>query len=123
MRNGCGIASALLCILCLTALAEAEKVRDWEMAKVISQKVGSDAAGAYAAPIGSAVVAVPIYRRWSFVVVETEHYRYQWQERPGKTLIFNVNEFVRFYRDGDWFVVLDSKNNKHKFALVSSVRK
>lgn len=33
-------------------------------------------------------------------------------------LILPVNGFVDFYRDGNWFIVLDSKHKKYKFALV-----
>lgn len=38
-------------------------------------------------------------------------------------IILNVNDGVQFYRDGSWFIVLDVKRKKHKFGLISSVRK
>jgi hypothetical protein len=63
------------------------------------------------------------YRRWNVVVVETDQYQYQWQEQGRKLIILNVNEDVHFYRDGNWFIVRDSNNKKHKFALTSSTRK
>lgn len=34
-----------------------------------------------------------------------------------------VNDEVKFYRDGRWFVVLDSQKTKHKFALIGAAKK
>lgn len=113
----------LAIFLALATSLFAEKPRNWETARVVSQNLGSERAGAYAAPMGGGAVAVPLYRRWNVVVVETEQFRYEWQERGRTAIILTVNDNVRFYRDGNWFVVLDSNNKKHKFALTSSIKK
>lgn len=113
--------AAVFLTLAVTLLAE--KPHAGETAKVISQNLGSEQAGAYAAPIGGGAVAVPLYRRWNVVVVETEQYRYEWHEQGRSAIILTLNDDVRFYRDGNWFIVLDSNNKKHKFALTSSVKK
>ena len=100
-----------------------EKEHKTEHAKVISQNLSSSAAGMYNAPIGNSTVAVPIYRRSNVVVVETDDYRFEWSESGNKMLVLPVNGSVDFYRDGDWFIVLDSKHKKHKFALVGMTAK
>jgi hypothetical protein len=94
------------------------KENEMERAKVISQDLNSSAAGTYTAPVGTARVSVPVYRRSNIVVVQTSSYEYQWSESGNKTIILPVNGEIEFYRDGNWFIVLDSKNKKHKFALV-----
>lgn len=68
--------------------------------------------------MGTASISVPIYRRSNIVVVETDTYQYQWSEAGKKTLILPVNDDVEFYRDGNWFIVLDTNHKKHKFGLV-----
>ena len=100
-----------------------EKQHKMERAMVISQSLSSSPVGTYAAPIGTATVAVPIYRQSNIVTVETDDYRLEWIEKGGKSLILPVNSFIDFYRDGDWFVVLDSKHKKHKFGLVGMTAK
>ena len=116
------VSLVLIGIVALTISAPsaflAEKQHNWERGKVISQERGSDRAGAAAAPIGTMVVAVPIYRNWNTVVIETEKYRYSWNEVGNKHIILPVNGEIQFYRDGDYFIVLDTKNKKHKFALI-----
>ena len=57
------------------------------------------------------------------MVVETDQYRYRWQEQGKNFVVLAVNDSVKFYRDGAWFVVLDVKNKKHRFSLVGAVRK
>jgi len=117
----------LMVVFILTASAPsaflAEKEHIWERGKVISQQRGSDRAGAAAAPIGGMVVAVPLYRNWNIVVIEAEKYIYQWNEVGNKQIILPVNGEIQFYRDGDYFIVLDAKKNKHKFALVGMTLK
>ncbi len=117
------VAVAITLLLALPSLSamfafSSEKQHNWERGKVIAQDLSSSPAGTYAAPIGTATVAVPIYRRSNVVVIETDAYRYEWSEVGRKPLILPVNGFVDFYRNGDWFIVLDSKHKKHKFALV-----
>jgi len=100
-----------------------EKQHTTEHATVISQSLSSSAAGTYNAPIGNATVAVPIYRKSNIVVVETDDYRFEWSESGNKNIILPVNGSIEFYRDGDWFIVLDSKHKKHKFALIGMTAK
>ena len=69
-------------------------------------------------PLGSGVVGVPITRRSNIVVLETAKARLTWSEVGKNAIILPVNGTIEFYQDGDWFIVLDSKHKKHKFALV-----
>ena len=94
-----------------------------EHAKVISQNLSSSPGGTYNAPIGNSTIAVPIYRKRNVVVLETNEYLYELSESGGNMLILPVNGSIEFYRDGDWFVLLDSKHKKHKFALVGMTTK
>jgi hypothetical protein len=72
-------------------------------------------------PIGTAAIAVPINGRSNVVVVDTGPTRYTWSEATRRgTIVLTVNAQVEFYRDGDWFVVLDSKGGKHRFALIGA---
>lgn len=114
-----------LCVVLLVVPTAfpAEKQHNWEHAKVISQDVHSSVGGAYAAPLATGTVAVPLYRRSDIVVVETATYRYEWSEAGRTAVILPVNGFIDFYRDGKWFVVLDANKKKHKFALVRMTAK
>ena len=116
----------LLLTLCLPSIAE--KAHNWEKAKVISQSLGSSPAGLYTAPVGTATVTTPINLRSNVVVVETGEYRYTWQEftrSPNwhRFAVLIVNDDVRFYRDGQWFVVMDNEGKKHKFSLIGAAKK
>jgi len=113
---------SILSLGCMPGLS-AEKSHQWEHAKVISQDQGSSAAGAYAAPLGNGTIAVPLYRNWNRVVVETDRYVYQWNEVGRTKIILPVNGEVAFYREGDWFIIMDSNNKKHKFGLVGMTAK
>ena len=113
---------SILSLGCVAAFS-AEKSHQWEHAKVISQDQGSSRAGAYAAPLGTGAIAVPLYRNWNRVVVETDGYIYQWNEVGRARIILPVNGDVAFYREGDWFIIIDSKNKKHKFGLVGMTAK
>ena len=57
------------------------------------------------------------------MVVETANYTLQWSESGNKTIILPINGIVEFYRDGNWFIVMDTKHKKHKFALVGMTQK
>ena len=114
------------------AAAHAEKKPQWEVAEVISQDLGSQTAGAYAAPIGNGAIAVPIREATNVIVIETSQYRYSlcepnlggpiifrrsWSSSP---LVLPVHETVQFYRDGSWFVFVDSNGKKHRFNVVAA---
>ena len=107
----------------LSICAFGEKQHQMEHGKVLSQNMDSSQSGTYNAPLFNGTVAVPIYRRSNLVVVETDHYRLEWSEVGNKTIILPVNGTIEFYRDGDWFIVQDSKHKKHKFALVGMTQK
>ena len=68
-------------------------------------------------------MAVPLYRKWNVVTVDVGPYRYQWQEQGKNYVILTVNDDVLFYRDGNWFIVVDNKNKKHKFSLISAAKR
>jgi hypothetical protein len=105
----------------------AEKTHLWETATVISQNLGTHEAGAYVGPLGAGQVAAPINLRSNVVVVKTGNYRYTWQEFTRSPnwhhfVVLTVNDQVKFYRDGGWFVVLDGQGGKHKFTLIGAVK-
>ena len=114
------LVSSLIFGIC--PLRAAEK-HHWESAKVLSQSLNSQASGAMAAPIGNVVVALPIYRQSNIVMVETETHQLQWSEVGKQKVILPVNGMIQFYRDKNWFVVLDNKGKKHKFGLVGMMAK
>lgn len=106
----------------------AEKPHPWETGVVVSQNLGSQAAGVYGAPMGNATIAAPIYLKTNILVVETQQYQYRLQEFTRSPnfhhfLVLVVNDDVRFYRDGSWFIVLDNDNKKHKFTLIGAIKK
>jgi hypothetical protein len=106
----------------------AEKPHQWETATVISQNLGSRPAGIYSGPAGEGQAVIPINLRSNIVVVETGAYRYTWQEFTRSPnwhhfVVLTVNDDVKFYRDGQWFMVLDSQGKKHKFTLIGAAKK
>jgi hypothetical protein len=109
----------LACILFSVALYAAKKDIVWDHGKILSQDYGSEPAGAYAAPIGTASIAVPLYRRHNTVVIDTGNVIYTWGEIGTRAIILPVNGVIDFYRDGDKFIVLDVKNRKHKFTMLA----
>jgi hypothetical protein len=113
----------IIVVVFVITLCAAEKPRAWETARVISQDLNTQQAGTYSGPLGNGTVAVPVYRRSNHVIVETDNYRFGWDEIGRTPLILPVNEQIRFYRDGKFFVVLDSENKKHKFVLSGAIKK
>ena len=117
-----------LLMLATSIVVMAEKPHQWETATVISQNLGSSPAGTYRGPLGSGQATVPINIKSNIVVVETGDYRYTWQEFTRSPnwhhfVVLTVNDKVKFYRDGQWFVVLDSQGKKHNFTLIGAVKK
>lgn len=95
-----------LVLLATCAAVMAEQSHKWETGTVISQKLTSDS---------------------STVVVFTGAHSYVWQEFTGSpdwhhfiVLVHDqtVRDQVKFYRDGQWFVILDDQREKHKFRLI-----
>jgi hypothetical protein len=114
-----------LIVLTTSVSVSAEKPHQWETGTVISQNLGAATAGVYSGPLGSGTVTGPIRLKTNIVVVETGEYRYTWQEFTRSPnmhhfIVLTVNDEVKFYRDGQWFVVLDSQNKEHKFSLIGS---
>jgi hypothetical protein len=117
-----------LLVLTMSISVVAEKPHQWETATVVSQNLGSNPAGTYSGPLGSGQATVPINLRSNIVVVETEEYRYTWQEFTRSPnwhhfIVLTVNDKVELYRDGQWFVVLDSQKKKHNFSLIGAAKK
>jgi hypothetical protein len=129
------IACMLLASLLATASLFGGEKPKWEEATVISQNLGSQPAGAYAAPLGNGTVAVPIYAHSNIVVIDTDHSRLTLTEpNLGGAIIFRrsysstplilpVNGNVQFYRNGDWFIFMDRKHKKHRFSLIGETVK
>lgn len=112
-----------LAVLLLASFTVPAFARDHQMltARVISQDLNSYNAGVYGAPIGNAVVAVPIQRRSNVVVIESKKYRITMTEVGNKTLIVPVNDTISFYQDGRFVILLDAQQKKHKFAVTNLV--
>jgi hypothetical protein len=92
----------------MCAASIAEQSHQWETGTVISQKLTSDS---------------------STVVVITGAHSYVWQEvtssqdwRHFIVLVHDqtVHDQVKFYRDGQRFVILDDEGEKHTFRLIRS---
>ena len=97
-----------LVVLATCAAVTAEQSHQWETATVISQNLTSDS---------------------STVAVITGAHSYVWQEfarSPERhhfiVLVHDqtVHDQVKFYRDGQWFVILDDQGEKHKLKLIRS---
>ena len=108
-------------VLLASTLAFAEKERAWEMAKVVSQDLRTHTGAAYGGPFGPGPMIVPVAYTTNIAVVETKDYRYTWSEHSKKKVVLPVHGTIRFYRDGDYFVVLDTNGKKHKFGLLKAV--
>ena len=109
----------LACMFVSVAVYAAQKDIVWERGTILSQDYGAEPAGAYATPIGTASIAVPLYRRHNTVVIDTGSVIYTWGEIGRRAIILPVNGGIDFYRDGDKFIVLDVKNRKHKFTMLA----
>jgi hypothetical protein len=68
--------------------------------------------------MGTAMIAVPIYRQSNTVQVDVAQYRYTWVESGRNQIILPVGGRIQFYQDKNWFIILDSAGKKHKFGLV-----
>ena len=84
----------------------AEPSHQWETATVLFQKLTSDS---------------------STVGVITGAHSYVWEEFTRSpdwhhfiVLVHDqaVHDQVKFYRDGQWFVILDDQGEKHRFRLI-----
>jgi hypothetical protein len=106
----------------------AEESHPWETATVISQTIGRSPMGECS---GQAGVAAPTNRKSNTVVVDAGRYRYSWQEVTGDLdghdfIVLTghdgiAHDQIKFYREGQWFVVLDNQGEKHKFCLLHAM--
>ena len=112
----------LLAVLLTAVRSAAKDWPKWESAMVISQELGAAPGGAYAGPLGGGAIAVPLYRRFSHVVLDTGAYQIGLDEAGRKPLILVVNDKVQFYRDGKFFIILDAQGKKHKFGVTGIVK-
>ena len=93
-------------VLLICAGVIAEQPHQWKTATVISQKLTPDS---------------------NTVAVIAGAHSYVWQEMSRSTdshhfivLVHDptVHDRVKFYRDGEWFVVVDNAGEKHRFRLI-----
>jgi hypothetical protein len=103
--------------LCAPLMAKAPQ-HEMETGKVISQTIGAAQAGAYAGPLGTGAVALPLYRRSNIVVIDIPGHRLTWTEIGRKMIVLPVNGQIQFYREGRAFIVLDDDSHKHKFGIL-----
>ena len=112
-----------LVVVINSAAVTAEESYKWETATVISQTIGRSPMGECSEQVGS---------HSNTVVVDTGTYRYSWQELTDGSdwhhfIVLTghdriAHEQVKFYRDGQWFVVLDDQGEKHRFCLLHSMK-
>jgi len=121
-----------LVMLIASAVMVAEESHQWETATVISQTIGSSPMGDCSGQVGSGAVAARTNRKSNTVVVDTGRYRYSLQELIGGSdwhqfIVLTghdhvAHEQVKFYRDGQSFVVLDNQGETHKFCLLHAIK-
>ncbi len=108
-----------------TVAYAAKKPIPWETAHVVSQDISSETVGSHNAPyfgVGTPRT-VTDSTATSKVVVDVGTLRYTWNERyVVNPVILVVNTDIQFYRDKDWFIVLDSKGKQHRFTLVGMAK-
>jgi len=101
VRTGFGL---VILVTCSAVMAEPS--HQWKTATILSQKLTSDS---------------------NTVAVITGAHSYVWQEVSPSSdshhfivLVHDqtVHEQVKFYREGQWFVILDDQGEKHKFRLI-----
>lgn len=111
----------LLCLIMSFASAAfaAKNPPQMEVATVVSQDLSANQSGYAVMPVGRGLYGAPLMRQSNEVIVETGTQRITWVESSNRhPIILPVNGRIHFYRDNQWFVVMDSKNKKHKFGLV-----
>lgn len=100
-----------LAILPAGVAVRAQEPHRWETGTILSQKLTSTS---------------------NTIFVNTGAYSYVWQELTRSPNRHNfivltgddqtVHGAVKFYRDGQWFVVLDKEGQEHKFSLIRSAK-
>jgi hypothetical protein len=113
---------AVIFALALAAGVAQAKEPVWHTARVLAQNYESSPSGAYyAGPLGAGVIGVPIMRQSNVVDLSTDQYTMRLIENIGTHgyIVLPVNAEVRFYRDGNKFVIVDDGGKKHKFGVLA----
>jgi hypothetical protein len=100
----------------------------WENGFAVSQETQSSPGGAIIRPMifSRGLIETVVTSQTHTVHVDTGQSHYTWVEdtRKARTfLVFRVGASFRFYRDKNYFVVVDHDNKRHFFILAGeSVR-
>ena len=121
-----------LLLLTTSATVMAQKSHQWETATVISQNIGRSVMGECSEHVAGGSFAAPTNRKSNTVVVDIGRYRYSLQELTGGSdwnhfIVLTghnrvAHDQVKFYRDGQLFVVLDNQGEKHEFCQLHATR-
>lgn len=121
-----------LLLLTTSAAAIAQKSHQWETATVISQNIGRSVMGACSEQVAGASAPAPANRKSNTVVVDIGRYRYSLQELTSGSdwnhfIILTghdriAHDQVKFYRDGQLFVILDNQGQKHEFCQLHTTK-
>jgi hypothetical protein len=116
---------AAIFALALAAGAAQAKAPVWETARVLAQNYDESPSGAYySGPLFGGMVSGSILRRSNTVDLSTAQYNIRLTEDLGvygtrPYLVLPVNAELRFYRDGNKYIMIDAGGKKHKFGLVA----
>lgn len=116
------ITLAAFFLLAADAFAKDKPPIVWEEARITAQTQDTAQGGIATLPIGTGIFTVPITRRTNTIDIETDRYVCQWVEDLTKSktfLVLPVGETIRFYRDKNWFILMDHNHKKHYFTLTS----
>ena len=105
-----------IAILLLSVSAEvAKKPITWETGRVVSQDISTQPTSRYVYKTNTVVIDVGSIRSELYLNVKPF-------APPMQPVVLTVNMDIRFYRDKDSFVVLDTKGKEHKFSLAGSMQ-
>ena len=115
----------LTALLFVVLVSVAKKPIPWEVGLVVSQDISSETVGFHNAPYFGVGPPRTITdsTATSKVVVDVGTIRYTWNERyVVNPVILTVNTDIQFYRDKNWFVVMDAKGKTHRFSLAGMAK-
>ncbi len=99
-------------------LVNAKNKHPVQSARVVSQQITNYNNGAVVLPLYGGLVGAPIIRQSNIVIVDTDSARLTWSEAGRSIIVLTEGEEVNFYQSRDYFIVLDSRGRKHRFALL-----